>query len=161
MEDVFSKSYLFVTLLSDSLQFQKQLVTKSETHFGFKPLRNHWYINRKINSNKYKSQKAKRVVSPSLSYLHGLTEKSLASGYYCYLRCVLYLVKDVKKLLGAYEVFRFQVSKVSCRWIFRFVLITLCNIWWQKNSQGLFKYFLSTSFALYNCMIDSIFSLLM
>ena len=122
MEDVFPKSYLFVTLLSGSLQFQKQLMTKSETRFGFKPLRNHWCINRKINSNKYKSQKEKRVVSPSLSYLHGLTEKSLASGYYCYLRCVLYLVKDVKKLLGAYEVFRFQVSKVSCRWIFRFVL---------------------------------------
>ena len=38
---VFPKSWLFVTLPYDSLQFQKQLMTKFETHFGFKPLGNH------------------------------------------------------------------------------------------------------------------------
>ena len=41
MEKVFQKSCPFVTLLSDSLQFQKQLMIKSETRFGFKPLGNH------------------------------------------------------------------------------------------------------------------------
>ena len=41
MEKVFPESYLFVTLLSDFLQFQKQVMTKSETRFGFKPLGNH------------------------------------------------------------------------------------------------------------------------
>ena len=40
MEKVFPKYYLSVTLPSDSLQFQKQLMTKSETDFGFKPLGN-------------------------------------------------------------------------------------------------------------------------
>ena len=43
MEKVFPKSCLFVTLPSDSLQFQKQLLTKSETRFGFKPLGNHYF----------------------------------------------------------------------------------------------------------------------
>ena len=32
---------MLVSLLSDSLQFQKQLITKSETRLGFKPLGNH------------------------------------------------------------------------------------------------------------------------
>ena len=52
MEKVFPKSCLFVTLPSDYLQFQKQLMTKSEMRIGFKPLGNHYYIKRKINSNK-------------------------------------------------------------------------------------------------------------
>ena len=41
MEKVFPKSCLFVTLPSDYLQFQKQLMTKSDTRFDFKPLGNH------------------------------------------------------------------------------------------------------------------------
>ena len=41
MKKVFPKSYFFVSLLSDSLQFQTQLITKSETRLGFKPLGNH------------------------------------------------------------------------------------------------------------------------
>ena len=41
MEKVFPKSYLFVTLPSDSLQFQEQLMTKNKTHIGFKPLGDH------------------------------------------------------------------------------------------------------------------------
>ena len=52
MKKVFQKSCFFVTLPSDSLQFQKQLMTKSETRFGFKRLGNHYYIKRKIDSNK-------------------------------------------------------------------------------------------------------------
>ena len=32
---------MLVSLLSDSLRFQKQLITKSETRLGFKPLGNH------------------------------------------------------------------------------------------------------------------------
>ena len=40
MEKVFPKSCLFVTLPSESLQFQKQLMTQSETRFGFKSLGN-------------------------------------------------------------------------------------------------------------------------
>ena len=41
MEKVFPKSCVFVNLPSDPLQFQKQLMAKSETRFGFKPLGNH------------------------------------------------------------------------------------------------------------------------
>ena len=41
MEKAFLKPYLSVTLSSDYLQFQKQLMTKSETRVGFKPLGNH------------------------------------------------------------------------------------------------------------------------
>ena len=37
MEKFFPKSFLFVTLPSYSLQFEKQFMTKSETRFGFKP----------------------------------------------------------------------------------------------------------------------------
>ena len=66
MENVFPKSWLFVTLPSDSLQFQKKLMTKSETRFGFKPSGNHQYIKKKLTQINKKSQKEKRVVSPSL-----------------------------------------------------------------------------------------------
>ena len=53
MEKVFPKSCLFVILPSDFLQFQKQLMTKSETCFGFKALGNHLkIIKRKIKANK-------------------------------------------------------------------------------------------------------------
>ena len=38
-------------------------LSKSEKGLGFKPLRNHWYIKRKINSNKWKYQKGKRVIN--------------------------------------------------------------------------------------------------
>ena len=37
----FSKSCFFISFPPDSLQFQKQLMTKSETHFAFKPLWSH------------------------------------------------------------------------------------------------------------------------
>ena len=37
---------------SDPLQFQKQLIAKSEKRIGFKPLGNHLYKKRKINPNK-------------------------------------------------------------------------------------------------------------
>ena len=40
-ENFFLKSCLFVTLPSDSLLFQKELMTKSDMRFGFKPLGNH------------------------------------------------------------------------------------------------------------------------
>ena len=39
-------------LPSDSSQFQKQLMTKSETCLDFKPFGNHQYIQRKNSSNK-------------------------------------------------------------------------------------------------------------
>ena len=60
----------FVSLLFDFLQFQKQLMTKLERRLGFKPLGNHYYIKRDLTSNKKKSQKEKRGVTPSLLYLH-------------------------------------------------------------------------------------------
>ena len=56
-------------------------MTKPETCLGFKPLRKYQHIKRKISSNKEKSQKDKRVVSPSLSYLHG---KSYNSPHICF-----------------------------------------------------------------------------
>ena len=68
MKIFFPKSCFFVYLSAYSLPFQ--LMKKSATHLGFKPLGNH-YIKRKINSKKYKFQKRKRDVSPSLSYVHG------------------------------------------------------------------------------------------
>ena len=37
-EKAFPKSCLFVSLPSDSLQFQKQLISKTETRLVFKPL---------------------------------------------------------------------------------------------------------------------------
>ena len=77
MKKVSPKFCLFVSLASDSLQFQKQLVTKSETCFGFKPLGNHSCIKRKINSNNQKFQKEKRVVSHSLSYVHNQRHRQL------------------------------------------------------------------------------------
>ena len=61
---------LFVFLPCDSCQFQQQLMTNSTTWFGFIQLKNHYYIKRKISSSKQKSQKEKRVVSPSPSKLH-------------------------------------------------------------------------------------------
>ena len=60
----------FVSLTFKSSKFQKQFMTKSKTHLGFKSLANHKYIKRKINSNKYKSQKDKKDVSPSLTCIN-------------------------------------------------------------------------------------------
>ena len=65
------KLWVFVSLSSDSWQFQKQLMTKSETHLSFKPLGSREYIKRKIISNKRKSQKGERFLPPCLSYLYG------------------------------------------------------------------------------------------
>ena len=66
-EKIVPKSCFFVSLPSDSWQIQKQLMTNSETHLGFKLLGNHYYtqINRNLRTKK-------RVVSPSLSYLHDI-----------------------------------------------------------------------------------------
>ena len=52
MKNVFPKSCLFVTLPSDYLHFQKQLMTKPKTRFGFVLLGNDRYMKRKVNSNK-------------------------------------------------------------------------------------------------------------
>ena len=64
-----SKYHNIFVFRFSSWQFQKQLMTKPETHLGFKPLKKNQHIKRKISSNKEKSQKDKRVVSPSPSYL--------------------------------------------------------------------------------------------
>ena len=65
-----------VSLPLDSWQFHKQLMVKSETCNGFKSSGNHQYIKRNVNSNEQKCQKEKKVFSPSLFYLHGLTSFS-------------------------------------------------------------------------------------
>ena len=72
----FLKSCLLVFLPSEIWEFQKQ----SKAHIGFKRLEgNHHYIKEKINSNKWKSQKEKIVVSPSQSYLqHDTKEQNFA-----------------------------------------------------------------------------------
>ena len=55
----------------------KAIDYKTETHLDFKPLGNHYHIERNINSNKQKSQKDKRVVSASPSYYHGIPQQAL------------------------------------------------------------------------------------
>ena len=45
-------NHALVFLHSNSWQCQKQLMTKSETRLGFKPLGNQYYIKREISSNK-------------------------------------------------------------------------------------------------------------
>ena len=58
MKRVLPKSCFFVSLLSNFLQFQKQLMTKSETCFGFKRLGNQYIketlaqINRNLRKKK-------------------------------------------------------------------------------------------------------------
>ena len=68
MKRIVPKSCFFVSALCSF--FPKQLMAKSETHFGFKKLESYEYIKRKISSNKSKFQKVEIILSPSLLYLH-------------------------------------------------------------------------------------------
>ena len=71
-------------LPSDSWQFQKQLMTKSETCLDFKPFGNHQYTQRKNSSNKKElkiAQKKRSCISSSIiplwKYIHFLLKVTL------------------------------------------------------------------------------------
>ena len=48
MKKIVPKSCFLISLSFDSKQFQQYLMTKSETHLGFKPLGDHKCIKRNI-----------------------------------------------------------------------------------------------------------------
>ena len=84
MKKIVPKLCFFVCLPSDSWQFQKQLMTKSETCLDFKPFRNHQYIQRKNSSNKKELkivQRKRSCISSSIiplwKYIHFLLKVTL------------------------------------------------------------------------------------
>ena len=123
----------FGSLLFDSWQFQKQLMTKSETRLGFKLLGKHWYIKSKVSSSKQKSREKKEtyLFHCHTSIIPILKLRNNAIQY----NTIIKIINGIHKVIQliAMKLLKILRSNISLKWFVTFLLDRFSYIYVNTN----------------------------